>query len=73
MDAIIYGSSNCRLITEDNIQKIVSITDLLDIPFFYHTHFSSLVHYYQKEYAQEKQDQNNFENLLMEIWTNPIV
>ena len=43
LDSEIYSSSNYYLIAEDNIQKIISATNLPEVPLLFQTQFTYLV------------------------------
>ena len=49
LDYKIYSSFNYNLITEDNIQKIISANDFPEVPFLFQTQFSYLVDKYKKD------------------------
>ena len=67
LDYKIYSSFNYNLITEDNIQKIISANDFPEVHFLIRTQFSYLVHKYKKEYIIEKKAQQVFEKYLLEM------
>ena len=54
LDCEIYSSSNYNLIVEDNIQKIISVTDFPKVSLLFQTQFTYLIDKYKKEYAIEK-------------------
>ena len=53
LDSEIYSSSNYNLIVEDNIQKIISSTNLPEVLLLFQTQFTYLVDKYKKEYVLE--------------------
>ena len=61
LDYEIYSFSNYKLITEDNIQKIISANIFLGVLLLFQNHFSYLVDKYKKDYVQEKQARKEFE------------
>ena len=67
LDYKIYSSSNYNLIVEDNIQKIISANNFLEVPLLFQTQFSYLVDKYKKDYIIEKEAQQVFEKYLLEI------
>ena len=60
LDSKIYSSFNYNLITEDNIQKIISANDFPEVPFLFRTQFSYLIHKYKKDYIIEKKSSTSF-------------
>ena len=67
LDSKIYSSSNHKLITKDNIQKIIFENVFPEVPLLFQTQFSYLVDKYKKDYVQEKQAQIEFEKNLLEM------
>ena len=67
LDSKIYSSSNHKLITKDNIQKIIFENVFPEVPLLFQTQFSYLVDKYKKGYVQEKQAQIEFEKNLLEM------
>ena len=66
-DSEIYSFSNYNLITEDNIQKIISTNVFPEVSLLFQTHFSYLVDKYKNDYVIEKEAQKVFEKYLLEI------
>ena len=67
LDYEIYSSSNYNLITEANIQKIISANDFPEVPLMFQTQFSYLVDKYKNDYVIEKEAQQVFEKYLLEM------
>ena len=67
LDAEIYSSSNYNLIVEDNIQKIISSTNLLEVLLLFQTQFTYLVDKYKKEYVLEEEAIRTFQKYLLEM------
>ena len=57
LDYEIYSSSNYNLITKDNIRKIISANDFLEVLLLFQTQFFCLVNKYKKDYFIEKKAQ----------------
>ena len=55
LDYEIYSSSNYNLVVEDNIQKIISITNFQEVSLLFQTQFTYLVDKYKMEYVIEKE------------------
>ena len=53
LDYEIYSSSNYNLIAKDNIQKIITSTNLPKVPLIFQTQFTYLVDKYKNEYVLE--------------------
>ena len=67
LDYEIYISSNYKLITENNIKKIIPANVFPKVPLLFHIQFSYLADKYKKDYAIEKQAQKVFENYLLKM------
>nr|CAN70247.1 hypothetical protein VITISV_021083 [Vitis vinifera] len=67
LDSEIYSSSNYNLITEDNIQKIISANNFHEVPLLFQTQFTYLVDKYKKEYVLEEEARKTFEKYLLEM------
>ena len=67
LDYEIYSSSNYNLIAKDNIQKIISANDFLEVPLLFQTQFSYLVYKYKKDYVIKKEGQQVSEKYLLEM------
>ena len=67
LDSEIYSSSNYNLITEDNIQKIISSINLPEVPLLFQTQFTYLVDKDKKEYVLEEETKQTFEKYLLEM------
>ena len=67
LDSEIYSSSNYNLITEDNIQKIISANNFPEVPLLFQTQFTYLVDKYKKEYVLEEEARKTFEKYLLEM------
>ena len=67
LDYEIYSSSNYNLITEDNIQKIISATDFPKVPLLFQTQFTYLVDKYKKEYVIEKEARQSLEKYILKM------
>ena len=65
LDYEIYSSSNYNLITEDNIQKIISSINLPEVSLLFQTQFTYLVDKYKKEYVLEEEARRTFEKYLL--------
>ena len=63
LDSEIYSSSNYNLITEDNIQKIISSINLPKVSFLFQTQFTYLVDKHKKEYVLEEEARRTIENI----------
>ena len=48
--------SNYNLITEDNIQKIISANNFHEVPLLFQIQFTYLVDKYKKEYVLEEEE-----------------
>ena len=66
LDYEIYISSNYKLITENNIKKIIPANVFPKVLLF-QTQFSYLADKYKMDYAIEKQAQKVFENYLLKM------
>ena len=67
LDSEIYSSSNYNLITEDNIQKIISTNNFHEVPLLFQTQFTYLVDKYKKEYVLEEEARKTFEKYLLKM------
>lgn len=67
LDSKIYTSSNYKLISKDNIQKIISANDFPKVPLLLQTQFSYLVNKYKKDYVIEKEAPKVFKKYLLEM------
>ena len=65
LNSEIYSSSNYNLITEDNIQKIISANNFHEVPLLFQTQFTYLVDKYKKEYVLEEEARKTFEKYLL--------
>ena len=66
-DYEIYSSSNYNLIVEDNIQKIITSTNLPEVPLLFYTQFTYLVDKYKNEYVLEEEARQTFEKYLLKM------
>lgn len=55
LDFEIYSAYNYKLITEDNIQKIIFANVFLEVPLLFQTQFFYLIDKYKKDYVIEKE------------------
>ena len=69
LDSEIYSSSNYNLITEDNIQKIISSINLPEVPLLFQTQFTYLVDKYKKKYVLEEEARRTIEKYLLEMFS----
>ena len=58
LDSEIYSSSNYNLIVEDNIQKIISTNNFLEVLLLFQTQFTYLVDKYKKKSMSLKKKPN---------------
>lgn len=62
LDSENYNSYNYKLTVEDNIQNIISSSDLPKVPFLCQSQFPYLIDFYKRKYVKQNQAKKEYEN-----------